>query len=353
MVKEHPVKLLLIINLILLALTFISKMYFLQKFFRVVNSSFIIPLLISSFFYYLLKPLNKLFFKKTRKKSLSSALTLIISLFIISGILFYFYSDIVYQFKAILIYLKDIPSHVNQLNGIVLNLNHYISIKEIYIMLAGLAERYMFIIGRYIIAAINSIISTFYKIPLIIVLLFFLLKDGSSIKDKIKSLFPEKYNALIDSIMNDGDVVLTSYVNGQAKVALSLSIMIFIGYKAIRLPNALVLSSITFVLAFIPFVGFFISMIIPTIVALSMGWMTVLHLAMVFITVQTLKGRIFVPLIMSKAIKIHPVTDIILVISAVALGGAVTAFSIVPIYAVLKATIINYKLYYKKSPCKS
>lgn len=347
MIKEHPVKVLIIINLILLALTFLSKMYFLHKFFRVIISSFIIPLLFSTFFYYLLKPLNKLFVKKTRKKSMSSVLTLIISLFIISGVLFYFYSDIVYQFKAILIYLKGIPAHVNQLSGIILNLNQYISIKEIYIMLAGLAEKYMIVMGRYVISAINSIVSTFYKIPLIIVLLFFLLKDGSSIKYKIKSLFPEKYNNLLNFIICESDAALTSYVNGQAKVALSLSIMIFIGYKAIKLPNALVLSFITFVLAFIPFVGFFISMIIPIIIALSMGWLMVIRLAMVFVIVQTLKGRIFVPIIMSKAMKIHPVTDIILVISAVALGGAVAAFAIVPIYAVLKTIIINYRLYYK------
>ncbi|MDF2879862.1 MAG: putative permease [Clostridiaceae bacterium] len=347
MIEKHPVKVLLIINLVLLALTFLSKMYFLHRFLKVINSSFIIPLLFSTFFYYLLKPINKHFIKKTDNKSLSSALTLTISLFITSGILFYFYSDLLYQFKAILNYLKGIPAQVNQLNGILVNLNQYISIKEIYIMLAGLAEKYMVVIGKYIIAAINSIVSTFYKIPLIIVLLFFLLKDGNSIKYKIKSLFPEEYSSFLNFIISESDATLTAYVNGQAKVALSLSIMIFIGYKIIRLPNSLVLSSITFILAFIPFVGFFISMIIPIIIAFSMGWLMILRLALVFIVVQTLKGRVFVPIIMSKAMKIHPVTDIILVISAVALGGAVAAFAVVPLYAVLKTIIINYNLYCK------
>lgn len=344
MIKKHPIKILLTINLVLLAVIFISKMHFLYKFLKVINSSFIIPLLFSIFFYYLLKPINNLFKKKTANDTLSSVLTLLISIFIISGILFYFYSDIIYQFKAILNYLKNISMHVNALSSIVANLNHYMNIKDIYIMLAGLAEKYMVSISRYVLMAINSIIGTFYKIPLIIVLLFFLLKDGGCVKDKIKSFFPDKYSNLLNCIIRESDAALTAYVNGQAKVALCLSIMIFIGYKIIRLPNALILSSITFILAFIPFVGFFISMIIPTIIAFSMGWLMVLRLSFVFIIVQTLKGRVFVPIIMSKAMKIHPVTDIILVISAVTLGGAVAAFAVVPLYAVLKTIIINCKL---------
>ena len=84
-------------------------------------------------------------------------------------------------------------------------------------------------------------------------------------------------------------------------------------------------------------------MIIPSIIALSMGFVMIVKLLIVFILVQTLKGRVVVPAIMSQAMNIHPLTDIFLVIGAVAVGGPLAAFAVVPIYAILK-TIFS-KLY--------
>jgi predicted PurR-regulated permease PerM len=69
----------------------------------------------------------------------------------------------------------------------------------------------------------------------------------------------------------------------------------------------------------------------------------VLKLSVIFITVQTLKGRVVVPAIMAKSMKIHPLTDIFLVIGAIASGGPFAAFAIVPIYAIMKNAILSMK----------
>ena len=42
---------------------------------------------------------------------------------------------------------------------------------------------------------------------------------------------------------------------------------------------------------------------------------------------------------MGKAMKIHPITDIFLVVGAAAIGGPLMAFCIVPIYSILKLII--------------
>ena len=92
--------------------------------------------------------------------------------------------------------------------------------------------------------------------------------------------------------------MLSTYVVGQATVALSLAVMVFIGYKIIRMPSAILLASITFILAFIPFIGFFISMIIPYIIAIIVGPQMILRLSILVLVAQTLKGRVVVPFIM-------------------------------------------------------
>ncbi len=326
-------------------------MFFIHKFIRVFYKSFLIPLLISMFFLYILKPLNNIFIKKGLKRELSSLLTLVISLFILLGIGSHFSKYILREFSDLIKNITNITAvteNKNSMNFILNEFYKYINISEVYETIKNILKDYIKNIG--LLKGINYIIDTFSKVLLLLVILFFLLKDGTKFKNKFISIFPEKYEEFLSNVFSDSDNVLTSYVTGQVKVALSLGIMIFIGYKVIGIPNALILSSLTFILGFIPFVGFFISMIVPFIIALGMGFTMLLKLAAVFIIVQTLKGRIVVPSIMAHAMKIHPLTDIFLVIGAVSLGGPMAAFTIVPIYGIFKAILINlYK--FKSKDC--
>ena len=187
----------------------------------------------------------------------------------------------------------------------------------------------------------------FSNILLIILIAFFLLKDRKRFKEKILLYIPSKYKELAKEIIIDGDNILSSYIIGQTIVAFSLAIMVFAGYLIIDMPSSLLLASITFVLAFIPFVGFFISMTIPYIIALTLGIKMVIKLSILVIIAQTLKGRIVVPFIMGKRMNIHPLTDIFLVVSAASLGGPLAAFSVVPIYAFIKMSYDKIKKYSK------
>ena len=163
-----------------------------------------------------------------------------------------------------------------------------------------------------------------------------LLTDEEKIKASLIKLFPRKYKDKAKRIVAEGDEVLSAYIIGQAKVALSLAIMIFVGYKIIGMINPLLLASVTFILAFIPFIGFFISLILPYIIAIALGWNMILKLSILVIIAQTLKGRIVVPLIMGKTMKIHPITDIFLVVGAASIIGPIGAFVVVPIYSLIK-----------------
>ena len=71
----------------------------------------------------------------------------------------------------------------------------------------------------------------------------------------------------------------------------------------------------------------------------------ILKLSILVLIAQTLKGRIVVPLIMSKTMKIHPITDIFLVVGAATLIGPIGAFVIVPIYSLIK---VIYKYFNKE-----
>ncbi|AGK98425.1 AI-2E family transporter [Clostridium pasteurianum] len=349
-VKKNIIYYLIIINLTLLAFNFLGKMAAIRKIIGVVDKAFLIPLFVSILIYYIIRPLNNIFIKKGLGYGRSSILTLIIFAFVLSGVFYYFSNYAYEQFQQISSKLWQIINDRKNIDGIINWVNNFINVEEIYSLATLMVKHYIQGIGYNFKRIISYFMNAFSMVLLIIVIVFYMLKDGHKFKEKLLTFIPEKYRDTSDRICDNCDDVLSHYVTGQAKVALSLSIMIFIGYIIIKMPNAMLLSSITFVLAFIPFIGFFISMIIPVIIALSMGLSMIIKLIVVFIIVQTLKGRIVVPAIMSKSMNIHPLTDIFLVISAISIAGPFAAFAVVPIYAIIKNTIIILKkIAYKKA----
>ncbi|MGL5084880.1 MAG: AI-2E family transporter, partial [Clostridium sp.] len=165
---------------------------------------------------------------------------------------------------------------------------------------------------------------------------------------KILKYTPEKYKDIMSETLDQSNKVLSAYILGQTTVALSLALMVYIGYKIIGMPSPTFLAAITFILAFIPFIGFLISMIIPFALAISLGTTMLIKLSILFLACQTLKGRVVVPLIMGKAMKIHPITDIFLVVGAASLIGPIGAFVVIPIYALGKVFYRNFKPYILK-----
>jgi predicted PurR-regulated permease PerM len=308
---------------------------------------FLIPLFISALLYYIVRPLNNHFIEKGMGRGKASLLSLTICTFILSGILSYFAKYAMVQFRQLSSQLLQLLDDRREIDGFVAWLNQYVNVDEIYTLFGGMVKNYMHQIGLNFRKFIGYFMNTFSTVFLILVIVFYMLKDGNLFKEKVLFFIPEKYKKISDVILSDSDIILSHYVIGQAKVALSLSIMIFTGYKIIGMPNAMLLASITFILAFIPFVGFFISMIIPSVIALGMGIIMFFKLAAVFIIVQTLKGRVVVPAVMAKSMKIHPLTDIFLVIGAIAVGGPFAAFAIVPIYTIIKNALKVLKFHEK------
>lgn len=334
--KKRLIYVLVIINLVLLSLIMLGKVYFIRRLAVVLTKALLIPLIISVLLFYLIRPLNNIFIKKGISRGKSSLLSLTICTFILSGLLSYFTKYAYKQFNDILKQLMTIINDKDQIDGVVNWINQFINVNEIYSLLVDMVRIYISKIGKSFKLLIGYFINAFSMVFFIIIIVFYMLKDGNEFKSKVVFFMPEKYKDITEKMLCESDDIIDHYVTGQAKVALCLSLMIFLGYKIIGIPDAILLSVITFILAFIPIVGFFISMIIPGVIALSMGLSAVLKFSIMFIIVQTLKSRVIVPSVMSKCMKIHPLTDIFLVIVAIGIGGTFAAFAVVPAYAILK-----------------
>ena len=336
MKKKNLLIYLVILNLFALLIILLGKIPILRSFVHVIFSVVIIPIIFGVFLFYILKPLNKVFIKKKMKKGTAAFLTIFIFLFILAGIVKYFGDYFVEQFNSVKYLLLNIIESRGDMDNVESIVRESILNIDYYNKFLGDLQNYIFILATNIRKIFDKGIQLFSDVLLVILIVFYLLKDEEKIKKSLVELFPRKYKDKGYNIVEEGDEVLSAYIIGQTKVALSLAIMMFVGYKFIGMMNPLLLSSVTFILAFIPFIGFFISLILPYIIAIAFGWDMILKLSILVLIAQTLKGRIIVPLIMGRAMKIHPITDIFLVVGAASLIGPIGAFIVVPFYSLIK-----------------
>lgn len=155
---------------------------------------------------------------------------------------------------------------------------------------------------------------------LAIVLLFFLLRDGAKIMRWL--LGGLRHNReCAQQAAAAGWRALQGYVRGSAIIAAVDATGIGIGLVVLGVPLALPLALITFIASFVPLIGATIAGALAVVVALlTRGPLVALLVLAVVLLVQNLEGNLLEPVIMGRAIRLHPA--VILVVVA---GGALVA----------------------------
>jgi len=169
---------------------------------------------------------------------------------------------------------------------------------------------------------------------------FFFLRDGRRISRFLIGLLPERAR---DSIGGAADVswtTLVSYVRATVLVAFIDAVGIGIALVVLNVRFAFSLAALVFLGAFIPIVGATISGTVAILVALvDRGPVVALIVLAAVIAVQQIEGHILQPLIMGRAVAIHPLAVIVAIAAGVVLAGIIGALVAVPIVAVLNTGI--------------
>ena len=175
--------------------------------------------------------------KNGLKPTASALLTLTLGLSITIGVLTLFSNYIAIEFHGIIKELTTIVKNQDSMNNIMNKINNFIPTLGIYKTFTRIINTYMQNLFQNLLLAVNYTIYTFSTLFLVLIILFYLLKDGPKFKDKIIYIVPKKYKKFVLQTLTDSNKVLDAYVTGQAKVALSLSVIIFVAYKIIGIPR--------------------------------------------------------------------------------------------------------------------
>ncbi|MFZ3454170.1 AI-2E family transporter [Arthrobacter sp. 7Tela_A1] len=170
-------------------------------------------------------------------------------------------------------------------------------------------------------------------------LVFFLL-DGRRIWRFVAGLMPRRARAAAYGAGIRGWESMTNYVRVQLVVAFIDAVGIGAGAAIIGVPLALPLSVLVFLGSFIPLIGAVVTGSIAVLLALvANGWLNAVIMLGIVLLIQQVESHILQPLIMGRAVSLHPLAVILAVTGGTLVAGIAGALFAVPLMAIVNAMV--------------
>lgn len=175
-------------------------------------------------------------------------------------------------------------------------------------------------------------------IIVMLVLVFFLIKDSDIIGRWLLDLISPRNREHVRAMTIRAAFAMSGYLRGVAIIGLFDAFFIGLGLVILGVPLAFPLALLTFIGAFLPLVGAFTAGALAALVTLvTQGLVPALIVVAITVAVQQVEGHVLAPVVLSRAVKLHPIVILLALGAGAILGGIPGVFLSVPIAAVITA----------------
>jgi predicted PurR-regulated permease PerM len=212
--------------------------------------------------------------------------------------------------------------------------------------ITGVVRRHGTQIGQVLIEATNAAsrgIGTVLYVMSLLVLMpvytFFFLWHFDRVRAGLAGWVPNAHRARVYFIAGRMDAAVANFFRGQLVICLVVGTLTAVGWSVVGLRFGLLLGLLVGVLNLVPFMGQLVGLPIACVVALLTADSPVLQLVgvlSVFVVVQGLDSLVLTPTIQNKAVGLHPVTIIVVLLIGSGLLGILGMLLAVPVAAAVK-----------------
>jgi predicted PurR-regulated permease PerM len=153
------------------------------------------------------------------------------------------------------------------------------------------------------------------------------------------SLFPAGRRQQVREMLNKMYWNVQRWVLGQFADKMIVGLLIGLGLWVVGIPFALLLGILTGLLGLIPYIGIVVSLVPPVLLALASNPMDVLWVMVVYLLVLQLEADLIYPVVMSRAVALHPAAVIFGLFVMSVFFGFVGLLLAVPLVAALQVVL--------------
>jgi predicted PurR-regulated permease PerM len=158
--------------------------------------------------------------------------------------------------------------------------------------------------------------------------------------DGFVSLFPAGWRQRTREVLWEMYHTVQRWFIGQLAAMTFIAVFWAISLSIIGVPFALLLGIFSGLVSFIPYVGATISVVLPLLLALlTEDPFRAVYVILAFVIIQQIEGNILQPMLMSRAVDLHPALVVFAILTMGTLFGIVGVFVAVPLVAVVQVLV--------------
>lgn len=191
-------------------------------------------------------------------------------------------------------------------------------------------------------------LTTLVLVPMV---LFYMLMDWHAMLQKLQNLVPRRLLDKTVAMAREVDGLLAQYLRGQLLVMLVLAIYYSAALALAGLHVALPVGILTGLLAFVPYVGFGLGLVLALLSAFLQfdGMQGLLAIALIYGVGQVLEGFVLTPRLVGERIGLHPLVVIFALLAFGQLFGFVGFLLALPASAVTSVATRHLRVHYLNS----
>lgn len=273
------------------------------------------PLFIGIVVAWLFDPLVSFFKKKGIKRGLGAGIVYILLILIILLVLGSLIPVLSSQIND---FAKTIPSIINSVTGMIDNVLGKLgdianfdveNMKtEVYSKIQNVGVNLTNSLPSMTVSLVKSFFSGLGTFVVGLIIGFYLLVSFDSANDTIFGFLPKKFQDTTRDLVNEVNTSLRKYVQGTLMLASLVFVVSTIGFFISGLKAPLLFGLFCGITDIIPYLGPYIGGIPAVVVGFSQSPITGIITLIAIVIVQFIEGNLLQPLIMSKQLKLHPVT---------------------------------------------
>lgn len=169
------------------------------------------------------------------------------------------------------------------------------------------------------------------------VLAFYLLIDLPRLQDVVEGLVPERVRPDVTLVADRLNHAIGGFFRGQLVVAVLVGMLVSVGLALIDLPFWLLVGMIAGFSNIVPLIGPWVGAVPAVVIALTTRDLsTAMWVVVIMAGVQQLESQLISPLVMNRAVKVHPAAVLLTLVAGGSLFGLPGLILAVPVVAAVK-----------------
>jgi predicted PurR-regulated permease PerM len=301
------------------------------------GASFLIPFIFGVFFASLMTPFSGLLERINVPRSFSSLVSTLV-VFVVVGLILYLF---VWQMSLFVLDIssvrKEVQSLIQSIQEEITTLTN-LSLEDQQNIWQKRSDNVLNTIESELTRFLGNILSTTAGFLLSLVYAFLLLYYRDKFSEFVLMYVKKGDEDLANNIMSKNNKVVYQYLWGRAKVMLLLGIMYYITFLIFDIPFAVLLTLFGALVTIIPYLGPFISGLLPILFSIiyMQSVETIVIFSIIIVIIQIIESYVLEPLIIGHEVSINPLTVIIAIILGGMIWGLAGMILFVPIFAMIK-----------------